>query len=130
MGGADGRHDLDDVPFAIQRLEASDHASRNIDGSGMGPGPERDKSIDVDVDIDVDANVDAEDIDAVNADVGAEYQLEAPPSADSDAVRVVRRLPYNSFRACLVEHFDIIYQQKNRIEWPSRNSNKKISKAH
>ena len=96
----------------------------------MGPGPGRDKSIDVDVDIDVDADadVDAEDID-VDADVDAEHQLEAPPSADSDAVRVVRRLPYNFSRACLVEHFDILYQQENRIEWPSRK-NKKTSKVH
>ena len=58
----------------------------------MGPGPGGDKSIDVDVDIDVDAD----DID-VDADDGAEYQLKAPPSADSDAVHVVRQLPYNFF---------------------------------
>ena len=101
MGGADERHDLDDVPFAIQWLHSSDDASHNFDWPGMGPGPGRDKSIDVDVDIDVDA------------DDGAEYQLKAPPSADSDAVHVVRQLPYNFFWACLVEHFDILYQQKN-----------------
>ena len=43
MGGADERHDLDDVPFVIQRLH-SDDASHNFDRSGMGPGPGRDKS--------------------------------------------------------------------------------------
>ena len=93
--GEDGLHDLEDVPLSIQRLHSPDEC-RNFDRSGMGRGRR-----------------------PTPLNNEQQEELQNDPAAMTAVVRIVRKLPFDFFRACLVEHFDILYQQ-NKIVWPSR----------
>jgi hypothetical protein len=99
--GTLGHHEDQDairnVPFAIQRLNVTCPNARTFDSSGMGPGDDADPQ-------------------AVH-DGLLPLVVDNNNSTAPDGARVVRHLSLDYFRSKLVEHFDILWQQKN-VVWP------------
>jgi hypothetical protein len=95
-----GEHNSGDVSnFAVCRLR-SPQERRRYDSTGMGPGNDRDGD------------------DDDGGDPGDPGELPVPMTAGPGPL-IVRRLPFEYFRGRLVEHFDILYNQR-KIQWPSR----------
>lgn len=112
--GPIGDHDSNDIvyyyniqqPFAILRLEDPD-AFRRLDLSGMGNG----------------ATTNADQQDVVQEPVEVETILDNNNNNYEmvNGTTAVFNLSQAYFRTKLVEHFDILYEQK-KIKWPSRPS--------
>lgn len=115
--GENGRFSEEDirdaVPFALHRLH-NPGALRNYDSSGMGVGSDRY------VDNQYDGNGDDDNDNDDHAPVTVDEEVVA--SLDGEGYRRVRFLSLQTFRAKVIEHFDILYQQ-NKLVWPCRNKN-------
>ncbi len=99
--GEEGHHHSDDVSY----FTAGASNSPLYDTSGMGVGS---------------------DFVLANGDLSTDWEGDQDVEDaldDNNSVREVHKMSMRMFRAKLIEHFDILFQQ-NKIVWPTRFGNK------